>query len=474
MLAAVMLGGAVGLGVCFDRGLAVVLVVFALGGLTILITRPRALVVVACLVTVFSQTLTTLAPEAGTYHLDEVPTLVAIVVLPLARMVRGSALRFPVGGLAFLAFGLAGVASSIASSVPATVALQGAYPPFRAVAFGWAVSQLDWRPPDLRMLANVGRIFVASLLAVTLFGLAVPRVWVQLGVAPDSNFAGYVFGVSGPFRHPSFFGQLMALASVALFAELKVFGRGHRLLLLLTGVGALSSFRRKTFVSLPVGLFTVAVRKNAVTAVAAMIGVAILLVATAGPALVTVASQTKRAYFTDPQEAPRTAITLGAAQIATADFPFGAGFGRFGSETASQDYSPEYVKRGFDEIDGLKPGDTRYGADTFWPVLAGESGWLGLIFYSIGLVSIFRRFAQGSRSTDKLAAVLGLTGMGWMSVLLVESSAAPVFLGPPTYPVVFGLVGLLVSYRDCVERDMAAVSPSSESTITYSTIGISR
>lgn len=71
--------------------------------------------------------------------------------------------------------------------------------------------------------------------------------------------------------------------------------------------------------------------------------------------------------------------------IADDMFPWGAGFGTYGSNAAGKYYSALYYKYGLSDVWGLAPtdylSDHSFLSDTFWPIVIGEFGWIGLILF---------------------------------------------------------------------------------------------
>lgn len=75
--------------------------------------------------------------------------------------------------------------------------------------------------------------------------------------------------------------------------------------------------------------------------------------------------------------------------IASDHFPFGAGFGTFGSNISRVHYSILYHNYLISGIWGLSPESPEFIVDTYWAMILGENGWLGLIFIIVCLLCIF-------------------------------------------------------------------------------------
>lgn len=84
----------------------------------------------------------------------------------------------------------------------------------------------------------------------------------------------------------------------------------------------------------------------------------------------------------------RLGMYLASFNIAISNFPFGGGYGSFGSlASISFTYSPLYFEYGIDLIGANSPLDVDNGfhtlLDTFWPHIIGEAGFIGSILYAL-------------------------------------------------------------------------------------------
>lgn len=77
----------------------------------------------------------------------------------------------------------------------------------------------------------------------------------------------------------------------------------------------------------------------------------------------------------------KSIMTGTSLQIAKDYFPIGTGFGTFGSTYAREVYSPVYFLYGIADNPELGIESRQYLTDLFWPILFGETGVLGTIFY---------------------------------------------------------------------------------------------
>lgn len=101
-------------------------------------------------------------------------------------------------------------------------------------------------------------------------------------------------------------------------------------------------------------------------------------------------------YISYGEEAARGACYYYGADLANKYFPLGSGFCTFSSSLSGVYYSPLYVKYGLNVMEGLKPDDFSYAADTYWPNIFSQYGWIGFVVYLLMLyfitMSVHKRF----------------------------------------------------------------------------------
>lgn len=107
---------------------------------------------------------------------------------------------------------------------------------------------------------------------------------------------------------------------------------------------------------------------------------------------------------------PRLLFLSGGIQLFKEYFPFGTGFGTFGSSTAASHYSSLYYVLGFHKIAGMTPNNPKYLNDTFWPMIFGQLGLVGTIpyvclFFGI-LLGACRRAKESGNVYVRFAAYL--------------------------------------------------------------------
>ena len=96
-------------------------------------------------------------------------------------------------------------------------------------------------------------------------------------------------------------------------------------------------------------------------------------------------------------QAARSIMFLTSLHIMKDYFPFGTGFATFASHSASAqvNYSPVYIKYGFDTIWELRNSTIgTFFDDQFWPIIFGQTGIIGTICYVFVLIFLFKKIQK--------------------------------------------------------------------------------
>lgn len=138
----------------------------------------------------------------------------------------------------------------------------------------------------------------------------------------------------------------------------------------------------------------------------------------------------------------RSALYGASLEIARDYFPLGAGLGRYGSHMSRVDYSPLYAQYGLSDIRGLQDDNDQYITDTFWPMILGEHGVVGVIAYGAFLLALLVALWRAvGRQTDRLLRAFMMGTLAVLVAALAESLATPMFVAPPRAYLVFVAVG---------------------------------
>ena len=103
-----------------------------------------------------------------------------------------------------------------------------------------------------------------------------------------------------------------------------------------------------------------------------------------------------------------------------------------------------------DITDGLGEGKRQgaYLSDTFWPIVIAQTGWIGLVAFSIAILSMLSYIIQ-SRKTDIYYFWVAISIMAHD---LISSFAAPAFFYPSAMAP-FLLLGLITSIHEFPKKD---------------------
>lgn len=128
-------------------------------------------------------------------------------------------------------------------------------------------------------------------------------------------------------------------------------------------------------------------------------------------------------------QSARSVLLQTSFEIMEDYFPIGTGFGTFGSDVAREFYSPVYVCYGFLRHYELQR-DSAFFSDTFWPIIMGQTGFLGTACYLLALLLLFSKALQ-VRAVSRRAygAVLFL-----LAYLLISSTSEPTFCNSVSVP----------------------------------------
>ncbi|WP_207453798.1 hypothetical protein [Desertivibrio insolitus] len=412
-----------------------------------LLTRPKLLVAIALVAVLFVRTLTHLTGLQQVDVLDDALVVLCVISGLIVRIRRGRAAHYPGFGF-FCAFAVAGALSGVLHpELDLTVLASGVFLATKGILFGWAVAQLDWTEYDVIRSFRTGAVVVAVILGCCIANAVAPEAWAAT-FSPQGGII-YRYGLPslmGPFVHPFDLAFVASMAGIAVLAYRMHIGRGALSMILFVGtaLATIGSFRRKDSLGLLVSSGVLAaVSRNAKWLTVAFVALPIVILL-AWDELLEEAQALSSAYFTVDSREARTVLTLGAYTVAGDYFPFGAGFGRYGSRTAAVNYSNEYLRLGFHTVHGLgfTEGTGNFLTDTSWPAILGEAGVFGAAFFVLGLLAMARRAWRWRALDSPAARLLGTTGIGWIILTLFQSLGAAVFTAPPGFAFLFGLVGI--------------------------------
>lgn len=112
------------------------------------------------------------------------------------------------------------------------------------------------------------------------------------------------------------------------------------------------------------------------------------------------------------------------------DNVFGTGFASFASYPSGLYYSSLYYKYNIYNVWGLQEGNPLFVSDSFWPMILGQSGYIGLTFFGIYIIGLCKKclFLNKNR----------MVAIALIIYLLIASVAESAFVS--LYSVPFGII----------------------------------
>lgn len=157
------------------------------------------------------------------------------------------------------------------------------------------------------------------------------------------------------------------------------------------------------------------------------------------PALLVIGwSQIEYYFLTMSDASARSMLLMKGFEIAADHMPFGAGFGTYGSHYSAVYYSPLYSMYGLNTIHGLNEGGA-FICDSFWPMIMGQTGYLGLCFFVVALIKLINKTSKLRRYHVDYY----VSGLAAVIYLLIDSMTSTSFVHPLSMPIAIWL-GILI------------------------------
>lgn len=137
---------------------------------------------------------------------------------------------------------------------------------------------------------------------------------------------------------------------------------------------------------------------------------------------------------------PRGVLLLTSLHILRDYFPIGTGFATFGSYVSGTHYSPVYDIYNISNIYGISRGNINAITDLYWPMIAGQSGIIGLICMIVIWIVLFNKIKK-IRKINTRYYIAGLTSFCY---LLCSSTSESSICNPACIPIAI-LLGLVFS-----------------------------
>lgn len=161
-------------------------------------------------------------------------------------------------------------------------------------------------------------------------------------------------------------------------------------------------------------------------------------------------------YYVMGVESARAVLTIGGPFVAKDHYPYGTGWGTYGSAFSIDPYSPVYGKYLMAGVWGLSQDFPDFICDTYWPMLLGQCGYFGFTAFIGALAQFIRKIL--TLKNDKSAFAAALIPLLY---LFVSSSSESAFVNPIAVPFAF-LFGVLLA-EDKMKKDRSLCSETESS-----------
>lgn len=127
----------------------------------------------------------------------------------------------------------------------------------------------------------------------------------------------------------------------------------------------------------------------------------------------------------------RSILTETAFKIMRDYFPIGTGFGTYASAEAGKNYSPVYDMYGFRFVHELDGVGTDFFSDTFWPIIMGQTGAVGVVCF-VAIIALLFVGVIKVKQYDIRAYAMGIFVFAYV---MISSTSEPAFHNSVTIPL---------------------------------------
>lgn len=397
-------------------------------------TRNYILIVII-LMCVFEDPISLVIPSFK--YLDEILAIIALVSFVVNLLLKGGKIKINKKNLlifvCFVLFCASGIVGFLLNSKQSMIAclmdlfLNLKF--FLCLYLGKNIIS-KMQKPNIGLIQKVSELVTVFLTSLLLFNYLVPV------------FEGQEmrFGIQIPklfFSHSSVLasiGIFLLALSFAFYSNLK-----HRKIIFLQLFIIFASFRYKAMATALVSIFVyivVIVQKKKLRFYHYLVVfVGVLIIAW---------DQITIYYMSGLLSNARVALASVGIIIANNYFPFGTGFGSYGSYMSKVYYSDVYYQYGLNNVYGLSnsPGSESFISDTFWPMILGQTGYLGIIAYIIILLVLF----SSINKKWKINKDYYMSSMVLLCALIIDSTSSSAFVG--SYAVLYAIwLGVMMNIK---------------------------
>jgi hypothetical protein len=418
------------------------LVLLGLAGAIVLVVvahRPTTAVLVAWVIFVLQQPLGAYAGGVSSHagvvvgRLDDVAIILLGAALIVRRLSRRPVLRgygmLPAVVLASLA--ATGVVSAALAGTVGHWTLVGAWLSLKIWIIILVVGVIPWEPGAIERVNKwilITAVVVAAFAVLDYLSPATLQTLLHTPPEPvdplEPSRAHYVQSV---FASASRYSNFMTVAfTVALTRYMFRRKQSYLALSLGLGLAGLASLRlRGLLAGLAVaGVLIWLPKARRLARSVQVVGTILVCIAIVGPA----AFEAQLTRFTaDSGSTARGQLYGQAVSLASSNFPFGVGYGRYGSYASILYYSPIYDQTGMSAEWGFSRQNPNFLTDTTWAGYIGETGALGTLIVGVGLLLVGRRMVTVARRSPspraREAATLALALLVAAITMSVGSAA---------------------------------------------------
>ncbi len=139
-------------------------------------------------------------------------------------------------------------------------------------------------------------------------------------------------------------------------------------------------------------------------------------------------------YFFQNDGFARKALINASLKIAKDYLPLGGGFATYGSFYSAIEYSPLYSIYGISNVYGLSQSNPAFVADTFWAMIIGQFGYIGLCIYVICIYYIYK-IIDNINFNSRDNKYLYISKLSALIYIIICSTSESAFAGPMAIPL---------------------------------------
>jgi len=123
----------------------------------------------------------------------------------------------------------------------------------------------------------------------------------------------------------------------------------------------------------------------------------------------------------------RSVLTVTSFEIARDAFPIGSGYASFASYYSGVFYSDIYEKYEINEIEGINEYDISFIADTYWPMVIGQFGFVGAGLMLIIIFNFYRLIIKLFLKSEIMLKRYYVSAILLLTALCIDSTSDAIF-----------------------------------------------